>query len=331
MSECGRIAIIGGGSWATALAKVILEKGNRLNWYIRRQESIDEFLRQKNNPSYLSSVKFDTDKITFSCDINETAGKSDTLIFVIPSPYLKQTLRKLRVKLSGKFLVSAVKGIIPDEELVVTEYFRQVYNVPDDNLAVISGPSHAEEVALNRLTYLTIGCLDRKKGKALADALSNSYIKTSVNGDVVGIEYAAVLKNVYAIAAGICRGLKYGDNFQAVLTSNAAIEMSRFLRAVYPVERCVDAAAYLGDLLVTSYSNFSRNREFGAMLGKGYSVKNAQIEMDMVAEGYYGTKCLYEINRHFRVNMPILYAVYDILYERIPPSLEIGLLIDSLR
>ena len=211
------------------------------------------------------------------------------------------------------------------------EYFRQIYNVPDDSLAVISGPSHAEEVALNRLTYLTIGCLDRAKGEALAAVLSNNYIKTSVNDDVVGIEYATVLKNVYAIAVGICKGLNYGDNFQAVLTSNAIIEMNRFLRAVYPIERCVDATAYLGDLLVTGYSNFSRNREFGTMVGKGYSVKNAQIEMDMVAEGYYGTKCLYEINKHFYVNMPILYAVYNILYERVSPAVEIGLLTDSLR
>lgn len=331
MSACGKIAIIGGGSWATAIAKIVLEKADHLNWYIRRQESIDNFVKLGYNTSYLSSVKFDTGKITFSSDINEIVEASDTVIFVTPSPYLKKLLKKLRVKLSDKFVVTAIKGIVPEEDLVVTEYFRQIYNVPDDSLAVISGPSHAEEVALNRLTYLTIGCLDKVKGRALAAVLSSNYIKTSISEDVVGIEYATVLKNVYAIAVGICKGLNYGDNFLAVLMSNSIMEMNRFLRAVYPVERQVDATAYLGDLLVTGYSNFSRNREFGTMVGKGYSVKNAQIEMDMVAEGYYGTKCLYDINKHFYVNMPVLYAVYNILYERIPPAVEIGLLTDSLR
>lgn len=203
--------------------------------------------------------------------------------------------------------------------------------MPDDNLAVLGGPSHAEEVALGRLTYLTIGCTDEEKAAQFADLIASSYVKTKTNSDVIGIEYASVLKNVYAIASGICNGLKYGDNFQSVLVSNAVQEMSRFLSAVYPIERNIYDSVYLGDLLVTSYSNFSRNRVFGTMIGRGYSVKSAQIEMEMIAEGFYGTKCMKEINRHFHVNMPILDAVYNILYEKISPSIEIKLLTDSFR
>ena len=277
------------------------------------------------------SVHFDVNRISFSSDINEVVRNCDTLIFVTPSPYLKNHLKKLKEKLHNKFVITAIKGIVPDENLICSEYFRQVFNVPDDNLAVLGGPSHAEEVALGRLTYLTIGCTDEEKAAQFADLIASSYVKTKTNSDVIGIEYASVLKNVYAIASGICNGLKYGDNFQSVLVSNAVQEMSRFLSAVYPIERNVYDSVYLGDLLVTSYSNFSRNRVFGTMIGRGYSVKSAQIEMEMIAEGFYGTKCMKEINRHFHVNMPILDAVYNILYEKISPSIEIKLLTDSFR
>lgn len=330
-SNCGKVAIIGGGSWATAIAKMVLEKIDRINWYIRRNDQIDEFRKLGHNPSYLTSVAFDVSRITFSSDINEIVRNSDTLIFVTPSPYLKHHLKKLKVKLNDKFVVTAIKGIVPDENMVCTEYFRQMYNIPDENLAVLGGPSHAEEVALGRLTYLTVGCTVREKALLLANMLESRYIKTKVCSDVIGIEYTSVLKNVYAIASGICNGLKYGDNFQAVLMSNAILEMSRFLRAVYPIERTIDDSVYLGDLLVTGYSNFSRNRVFGTMIGRGYSVKSAQIEMEMIAEGYYGTKCMKDINQHFHVNMPILDAVYNIIYKQISPAIEIKLLSDSFR
>ena len=221
---------------------------------------------------------------------------------------------------------------MPDENLVCSEYFHQVYDVPYENLACIGGPSHAEEVALERLSYLTVGCADMEKAQAFTELLSSNYIKTKTSNDVIGIEYSSVLKNVYAIAAGICSGLKYGDNFQAVLMSNAVQEMSRFLSVISPsTDRNVYDSVYLGDLLVTGYSNFSRNRVFGSMIGKGYSVKSAQIEMEMIAEGFFGTKCMKEINRHLHVNMPILDAVYNILYERISPQIEIKLLTDSFR
>ena len=322
---------MGGGSWATAVAKIVLEKVDHISCYMRRPEVIEDFKRLEHNPSYLTSVHFDVNRISFSSDINEVVRNCDTLIFVTPSPYLKNHLKKLKEKLHNKFVITAIKGIVPDENLICSEYFRQVFNVPDDNLAVLGGPSHAEEVALGRLTYLTIGCTDEEKAANFADLIASSYVKTKTNSDVIGIEYASVLKNVYAIASGICNGLKYGDNFQSVLVSNAVQEMSRFLNAVYPIERNVYDSVYLGDLLVTSYSNFSRNRVFGTMIGRGYSVKSAQIEMEMIAEGFYGTKCMKEINRHFHVNMPILDAVYNILYEKISPSIEIKLLTDSFR
>lgn len=322
---------MGGGSWATAVAKIVLKKVDHISWYMRRPEVIEDFKRLEHNPSYLTSVHFDVNRISFSSDINEVVRNCDTLIFVTPSPYLKNHLKKLKEKLHNKFVITAIKGIVPDENLICSEYFRQVFNVPDDNLAVLGGPSHAEEVALGRLTYLTIGCTDEEKAANFADLIASSYVKTKTNSDVIGIEYASVLKNVYAIASGICNGLKYGDNFQSVLVSNAVQEMSRFLNAVYPIERNVYDSVYLGDLLVTSYSNFSRNRVFGTMIGRGYSVKSAQIEMEMIAEGFYGTKCMKEINRHFHVNMPILDAVYNILYEKISPSIEIKLLTDSFR
>ncbi len=331
MFDCGNIAIIGGGSWATAIAKIVVGKTHRIGWYMRRDDRIEDFKRLGHNPAYLASVRFDINEIEFSSDINKIVQAYDTLIFVTPSPYLKNHLKKLKTRIRDKFIITAIKGIVPDENLVCSEYFHQVYDVPHENLACIGGPSHAEEVALDRLSYLTIGCTDQDKAKAFADILSDNFVKTKTSTDVLGIEYSSVLKNVYAIAAGICSGLKYGDNFQSVLMSNAVQEMSRLLKSVNPIERSIEDSVYLGDLLVTGYSNFSRNRTFGTMIGKGYSVKSAQIEMEMIAEGYFGTKCMKEINRHLHVNMPILDAVYNILYERINPQIEIKLLTDSFR
>lgn len=331
MYSCGKIAIIGGGSWATAIAKIVVSHTHHIGWYMRRDDRIEDFRRMGHNPAYLTSVHFDINEITFSSDLNKICDMYDTLVFVTPSPYLKNHLRKLKTRLRDKFVITAIKGIVPDENLSCSEFFHQVYDVPFDNLACIGGPSHAEEVALERLSYLTIGCADLEKAQAFADVLASDFIKTKTSSDVIGIEYSSVLKNVYAIAAGICSGLKYGDNFQAVLMSNAVQEMSRFMTAIHPIERSVYDSVYLGDLLVTGYSNFSRNRTFGTMIGKGYSVKSAQIEMEMIAEGYFGVKCMKEINRHMHVNMPILDAVYNILYERISPQIEIKLLTDSFR
>ena len=332
MYNCDKIAIFGGGSWATAIAKIVVGHTHHIGWYIRRDDRIEDFRRLGHNPAYLTSVRFNMDEIAFSSDINAIVQGYDTLVFVTPSPYLKNHLKRLKTRIKDKFIVTAIKGIVPDENLVCSEYFHQVYDVPEENLACIGGPSHAEEVALDRLSYLTVGCSNLEKAEAFTEMLSSNVIKTKVSSDVIGIEYSSVLKNVYAIAAGICYGLNYGDNFQAVLISNAVQEMNRFLQSVRPdSSRSIIDSVYLGDLLVTGYSNFSRNRTFGTMIGKGYSVKSAQIEMEMIAEGYFGTKCMKEINRHLHVNMPILDAVYNILYERISPQIEIKLLTDSFR
>ena len=331
MFDCGKIAIIGGGSWATAIAKIVIGKTDHIGWYIRRDDSIENFRRMGHNPNYLTSVRFNVDNIFFSSDLNKIVEAYDTLVFVIPSPYLKNHLKKLKTRLRDKFIITAIKGLVADDNLACSEFFHNVYDVPISSLACIGGPSHAEEVALERLSYLTVGCSDQDKAQAFADVIASEYIKTKTSSDVLGIEYSSVLKNVYAIAAGICSGLKYGDNFQAVLMANAVQEMSRFLSAIYPLERNVYDSVYLGDLLVTGYSNFSRNRTFGTMIGKGYSVKSAQIEMEMIAEGFFGTKCMKEKNRHMHVNMPILDAVYNTLYERISPQIEIKLLTDSFR
>jgi len=327
-----KIAVIGGGSWATAIAKILLtQEGTTINWYMRRQEQIDEFIRLGKNPSYLSGVKFDIDRINFTSNINKMVATSDVLIFATPSPFLKQHLKKLRRSLSGKFIISAIKGIVPDENMIISDYFEQVYAVPKDNIAVLAGPCHAEEVALERLSYLTIGCSNREKARILAQRFSNHFIRATISDDIIGIEYGSVMKNIYSIAAGICHGLKYGDNFQAVLVANALHEMKHFCNAVQPIPRDIVESAYLGDLLVTAYSKFSRNRLFGTMIGKGFSVKTAQIEMEMIAEGYYAAKCIYEINEKYHVNIPIVNAVYRILYERSSPTLEIRKLAEKMK
>jgi Glycerol-3-phosphate dehydrogenase len=331
MTLPGKIAIMGGGSWATALAKIVLSTQENVNWYMRRPESIEDFKRLKHNPSYLTSVRFDMEKIEFYDDINKVIEDSDILIFATPSPFLKQHLSKVTTSIQDKFVVSAIKGIVPDENMLIAEYFSEFYNVPADNIAVIGGPCHAEEISFERLSYLTLACTDIEKAKVLSDIFSNRYLKCSCSEDVAGIEYASVLKNVYAIVAGICHGMKYGDNFQAVFISNAIAEMHRFVATVHKLERDITNSVYLGDLLVTAYSHFSRNRTFGTMIGKGYSVKTAQIEMEMIAEGYYATKCIYEINQRYNVEMPILDALYGIIYERKSPTTIIRQLTETFK
>ena len=316
----GKIAIMGGGSWATALAKIVLSTQDCINWYMRRPDRIEDFKQTGHNPYYLSAVKFDTSKINFYSNINQAIKDSDTLIFATPSPFLKQHLKKVKTPINDKFIISAIKGIVPDENMLVTDYFAEYYNVPMENIAIIGGPCHAEEIALERLSYITLACSDIEKLHAIEDVFSNHYLKNSLCEDVTGIEYASVLKNVYSIVAGICHGMKYGDNFQAVFISNAIEEMKRFVDTVHPLDRDITDSVYLGDLLVTAYSRFSRNRTFGTMIGKGYSVKTAQLEMEMIAEGYFGTKCIYEINEKYKVDMPILDALYGILYERKSPT-----------
>lgn len=310
-------AVIGGGSWATSLVKILSENLNSINWYMRSEEAIEHIRKYKHNPNYISSVEFDTDKLHLSSNINEVIAQSDYLIFAIPSAFLSAEMQKVNTSLDGKVIFSAIKGIVPESGLIVGEHFMKTYNVPMENIGVITGPCHAEEVALERLSYLTIACTDAQKSQIVANVVQSSFIQTKITDDIIGVEYGGMLKNIYAIAAGIAHGLGYGDNFQSVLMSNAIREMRRYIDKIYKIERDINESAYLGDLLVTGYSTFSRNRMFGNMIGKGYSVKSAFMEMNMVAEGYYAVKSAYHINQKQPIpaNTPILDAVYSILYE----------------
>jgi glycerol-3-phosphate dehydrogenase (NAD(P)+) len=311
-----RIAIIGSGSWATALAKLLLNNTQKINWFIRKQEDIDLFKEYKNNPKYLSSVDFDITKISFFDSITDCVQNSDYIILAIPSAFLHTSFLNLTAShLKDKFIFSAIKGIVPEHNLIVGEYLNTVYKVPLQNIGVITGPCHAEEVAMEKLSYLTIASQNTNSATTLSNLLNCRYLRSSVSDDIYGTEYSAVLKNVIAVAGGICHGLGYGDNFLAVLISNAIQEIKRFVDEVHPINRDINASAYLGDLLVTAYSQFSRNRMFGTMLGKGYGVKRAQLEMNMVAEGYYAVKCVYEINKNHKIHMPITNAVYNIIYK----------------
>ncbi len=312
-----KYAVFGGGSWATAIVKMLCENLEEVGWYMRNEQTVTYIKEHQHNPSYLSSVEFNLSQLKLSNDINEAAAYADMLIIVIPSAFVHKELEKLSVDVSNKIVVSAVKGIIPESGLLVGEHFHDNYNIPFENIGVIAGPCHAEEVALERLSYLTISCADATKAQAIADALSSDYIKTKISDDIIGTEYAVMLKNIYAIAAGIAHGLGYGDNFQSVLMSNAIREMKRFIKKMHKMKRNINNSAYLGDLLVTGYSVFSRNRMFGNMIGKGYTVKSAQMEMSMVAEGYYATKSAHLLNKKNKkkTKLPIINAVYAILYE----------------
>ena len=315
MNEQPKFAVIGGGSWATAIAKMLCVNLPEITWYMRNTDAIEHIKTQHHNPNYLSSVEFDVSKLKLTSDINEAIAYADYVIFAIPSAFLNAELEKLTASLKDKVIFSAIKGIVPETSLIVGEHFNVKYGIPFENIGVITGPCHAEEVALERLSYLTIACGDAQKAKIVAKILASNYIKTKITDDIIGTEYAAMLKNIYAIAAGIAHGLGYGDNFQSVLMSNAIREMKKFIRKVHRMKRNINNSAYLGDLLVTGYSVFSRNRMFGNMIGKGYTVKSAMMEMSMVAEGYYATKSAYLLNQEYKAKTPVIDAVYEILYE----------------
>ncbi len=328
-----KVAILGSGSWATAIAKIVQQNGAVMYWFIRNQDRIEDFKAQGHNPAYLSSVRFDIEKIHFTTNINDAIKACQMVIFAMPSPYLRQHVENITCSCEGKIIISVIKGIVQEENILISDYLKRELHLSDGQMATLSGPSHAEEVAYERLTYLTVGCKDLDVAQEIADFFQNHYVHTTISKDIVGIQLAGVLKNIYAIASGICQGLKYGDNFQAVLIANAIREMKRFINGYDPVnkgERHISESVYSGDLLVTAYSRFSRNHMFGTMIGKGYSVKAAQLEMEMVAEGYFGTKCIKEINQKYQISIPIVDAMYNILYKRMSPFVEIKLLSDML-
>ncbi|MDC7994863.1 NAD(P)H-dependent glycerol-3-phosphate dehydrogenase [Altibacter sp. HG106] len=323
MSQPPKVAVFGGGSWATAIVKMLCENLDEVGWYMRSVYALEHIKKTQHNPNYLSSVEFQTGRLKMSNDINEMVAYAEYLIFVIPSAFVESELQQITVPFQEKAIFSAIKGIVPESSLIVGDHFYTHYNVPFKNIGVITGPCHAEEVALERLSYLTIACADEKKSKAMAALLESDYIKCATSDDVIGTEYAAMLKNIYAIAAGIAHGLGYGDNFQSVLMSNAIREMKRYVKKVHKMKRDINQSAYLGDLLVTGYSVFSRNRMFGNMIGKGYTVKSAQMEMSMIAEGYYAAKSAYHLNKQKgkkKAKTPIINAVYEVLYEGKEPK-----------
>jgi len=324
------IGVIGGGSWATAIVKMLCENVNSINWWMRNEDSISHIETYGHNPNYISDAELKKEKLNISSDINSVIENSDLIVLAVPSVFLKSTLNNLNVSLKEKIIVSAIKGIVPENNTIVGEFIHNQYDVPYKNIGVLTGPCHAEEVALERLSYLTVACSDVEKAEFFANSISGRYIKTNVSDDIYGTEYSSVLKNVVALASGICHGLGYGDNFQAVLISNAIREIKRFVDKVHPINRDIKESAYLGDLLVTAYSQFSRNRTFGEMIGRGYSINSAQLQLKMIAEGYYAVKCISEINEKLNVEMPINQAVYNILYNRKSVRKEIANLTEKL-
>ncbi|MFV0507113.1 MAG: NAD(P)H-dependent glycerol-3-phosphate dehydrogenase [Bacteroidales bacterium] len=327
-----KIAILGGGSWATAMAKILLENVETINWFIRSEENIELFKKYQHNPGYLRGVHFNTDRITFFSKVADAVRLSDIIILAIPSAFLNDALQELSPEeFKGKLIVSSIKGIVPKKRMLVSDYLKHAFEVESDNVIVVGGPCHAEEIALEKLSYLTVVCTNENIARTIESILICQYVRTSIMNDVVGTELMAVLKNIISIASGIINGLRYGDNFQAVLVSNALLEIERFMNAVYPMNRTVGKSVYLGDLLVSAYSQFSRNRIFGTMIGKGYSIRSAQIEMDMVAEGYYAVNSVSLMNEKYNVDMPIVNCVYNILYKGRRPSVEIDKLIEKLQ
>jgi len=331
MTNEKKIAVIGSGSWATAIVKILCNNASKVNWYFRNQSDIEHMNKHGHNPRYLSSVQFDLNKLHLSSNLLETVTHADIIILAVPSAFINNTIKDIPVEVfKNKIIFSAIKGIVPEYNLIVGEYLNTVFQVPLNHIGVITGPCHAEEVALEKLSYLTLACRDITKADDLCEYMRCRYIKCSSSDDIYGTEISAVLKNVIAVAGGICHSLGYGDNFLSVLVSNAIQEIDRFVAAVHPIERDTKASAYLGDLLVTAYSQFSRNRMFGTMLGKGYSVKQAQLEMNMIAEGYYAVKCVVEINKKYNVHMPITNAVNNIIYNHKDAKQEMELLADLL-
>lgn len=325
-----KFAVIGGGSWATAIAKMLCENLEQIAWYMRSESVIEGLKENAHNPNYLSSVEFDTTQLLLTNDINKAVDYADFLIIAVPSAFMAGELSKLTADISKKVIVSAVKGIVPETGLIIGEHFSQTYQLDRSQIAVIAGPCHAEEVALERLSYLTIASASETNAQQIADCLKSHYINVKISDDVLGVEYTSMLKNIYAVACGMAHGLGYGDNFQAVLMSNAIREMKKFIKKVHKMKRNIADSEYLGDLLVTGYSLFSRNRMFGNMVGKGYTVKSAQMEMNMVAEGYFATKSAYLLNEELGAKTPIINAVYDILYNNKNPKKVFNKLTEKL-
>ncbi len=326
-----KVAVIGSGSWGTALVKLLGHNVNRIGWWVHSETTKSYVMKHGRNPVYLQYAELLPEKLDISTDMSYIVDNYDILIYAIPSAFLHSSITEAGItNFDNKIIVSAIKGIVPEFNQIVGNYFHNNYGVKFEDIGIIAGPCHAEEVAMQKLSFLTIAFLDEERAQHISELFSTWFMKMKTSVDIAGTEYAAMIKNIIAIANGICIGLGYGDNFQAVLIVNAMREIRRFLEDVFPQYRKVMDTEYVGDLLVTSYSKFSRNRTFGTFIGRGYSVKATMSEMNMVAEGYYAVKCLMEINKEHKVYLPITEAVYNILYAGISPVVEIRLLSDKL-
>ncbi len=312
--------VLGGGSWGTALVKILSENCDKINWYVRNQENVDYINKFKSNSNYLNSVSLKINKINVSASIKDVTKNSEILVLAIPSPFLNSELKKIDNLIIDKHIFSALKGVVPDSHLVVSEHLNQKYGVPLSNIGIITGPCHAEEVALEKLSYLTVASQDAQIGQFVKKSLQTKFINSKFSEDSLGVEYAAMLKNIYALVAGVSNGLGYGDNFQSVLISNSVQEMKKFIKTIYKVKRDINGSEYLGDLLVTSYSSFSRNRTLGNMIGRGYTISSAISEMNMISEGYYATKNAYEIGLENKTKFKIIETAYEILYNGRSPK-----------
>ena len=338
MSSGSAFGIIGNGSWATALAKILTDNRHPINWWIRNTESIEHFKRHHHNPHYLRTAGFDISLLNMSASVKEVVSQSNVIVVAVPSAYAEDALKELSPEdWAEKKVISAIKGLLPDRNILLNYYLQEKFAVPLENYFAVLGPCHAEEVAAEKLSYLTFSGVDTDTASELAVHFTTSYINTIVNHDILGVQYAAVLKNIYALGAGIAHGLDYGDNFLSVYIANAADEMAGFLKQFGAEHITVGdhegedpvthrktpnyaASVYLGDLLVTCYSLYSRNRTFGNMIGKGYSVQSAQLEMNMVAEGHNAARCIYNINQEVKASIPIAETIYQILWENVKPS-----------
>lgn len=348
MKQPFNIGIIGNGSWATALVKILTDNGQSVTWWMRNAASIEHIKRRRHNPNYLPSAYFDTSLLNLQNNVQEVVNASNLLVMAVPSAYILDVLGNIdKGSLKDKMVLSAIKGLVPGEDVLLNEHLHQQFGLPLRNYFAVLGPCHAEEVAAEKLSYLTFSGVDEGAADDIAALFKTPYINTIVNDDILGVQYAAVLKNIYALGAGIAHGLEYGDNFLSVYIANSADEMAGFLRKVgaqhmvvgehaktNPLTRRKDinyaASVYLGDLLVTCYSLYSRNRTFGNMIGKGYTVQSAQLEMNMVAEGYYASKCIYNINKKIGADIPIAETVYKILWERMQAEEGFGMVEEVL-
>ncbi|RYY98331.1 MAG: glycerol-3-phosphate dehydrogenase [Chitinophagaceae bacterium] len=347
MADMMTYGVVGSGSWATALVKILTDNGHRVHWWVRNERQGDYIRSRRHNPQYLPTAYLNVALLQIAGDVNEVLRAADVLVLAVPSAYIRDVLGQMdRELLPQRKIVSAIKGIVPGPDVLLNEYLQQEFGLPLENYFAVLGPCHAEEVAAEKLSYLTFSGIDDATTALIAEAFHSPYINTVTNHDILGVQYAAVLKNIYALGAGIAHGLEYGDNFLSVYIANSADEMAGFLQKAgiehievgkhveNPITHKRDinyaASVYLGDLLVTCYSLYSRNRTFGAMIGKGYTVQSAQLEMNMVAEGYNACKCMFHINGRIGAEMPIAETIYRILWEKMPPAVGFEAIEDVL-